>query len=98
AGITIDPSAPTVALTISGNGNKRTIQCRQVIAPKLRLGKCVLENVSFLAMPDDAKDLGAQLLSKELNGYDVTPDVEKWLFKLVKKEEPKPDDDAKPEN
>ena len=47
-------------------------------------------------MPDDAKDLGAQLLSKELNGYDVTPDVEKWLFKLVKKEEPKPDDDAKP--
>ena len=91
AGVTIDPSAPTVALTISGNGAKRTIQCRQVMVPKLRLGKYVLENLEFLAMPDDAKDLGAQLLSKELNGYDVTPDVEKWLFKLVKKEEPKPE-------
>jgi hypothetical protein len=55
-GITIDPSAPSVMLTISGNGSKRMI-----------------------------------LLSKELNGYDVTPDVEKWLFKLVKKEEPKPE-------
>jgi hypothetical protein len=62
-----------------------------VIVPKLHLGKYVLENLEFLAMPDDAKDLGAQLLSKELNGYDVTPDVEKWLFKLVKKEEPKPE-------
>jgi hypothetical protein len=91
AGVTIDPSAQSVMLTISGNGAKRTIQCRQVIVPKLRLGKYVLENLSFLAMPDDAKDLGAQLLSKELNGYDVTPDVEKWLFKLVKKEEPKPE-------
>lgn len=92
AGITIDSSAPPLTLTFTGNG-KRVIQCRQVIVPKLRLGKYVLENLKFLAMPDDAKDLGTQLMSKELVAYDLTPDVEKWLFKIVKKEQPKSDDD-----
>jgi hypothetical protein len=86
AGIAIDPTAPAVTLTFSANGKKTVYQCRQVIIPKLRFGKHVLENLQFLALPDDAKDLGPQLMSKELAGFDLTPDVDKWLFKMVKKE------------
>jgi hypothetical protein len=86
AGIAIDPTAPSVTLTFSANGKKTVYQCRQVIVPKLRFGKHVLENLQFLALPDDAKDLGPQLMSKELAGFDLTPDVDKWLFKMVKKE------------
>jgi hypothetical protein len=92
AGIQVDPAAPTVMLTFTGN-SKRVIQCRQAIVPKLRFGKFVLENLAFLALPDDAKDLGTQITSKELRGFDMTPDLEKWTFKLVKKETPKTDDD-----
>ncbi len=96
AGITVDSSSPSVTLTFMGNG-KRVIQCKQVIVPKLRLGKTVLENLKFLAMPDDAKDLGTQVMSRELVAYDLTPDVEKWIFKIVKKPQPKSeDDDDKP--
>jgi hypothetical protein len=86
AGIAIDPTAPPVTLTLSANGKKSVYQCRQVAVPKLRFGKHVLENLQFLALPDEAKDLGPQLMSKELAGFDLTPDVEKWLFKMVKKE------------
>jgi len=92
AGIVVDPKSPTLTLTFTGNG-KRMIQCHQVIVPKLRFGKFELENLKFLAMPDDAKDLGFQLVAKELNAYEMTPDTTTWLFKLVKKEVPKPDDD-----
>ena len=60
AGIMVDPHAPVATLSFSGNG-KRTIQCRPVIVPKLRLGKYTLENLKFLAMPDSAKDLGVQI-------------------------------------
>jgi hypothetical protein len=91
AGITVDPSAPMVTLNFSGNA-KRTVQCRLVVVPKLRFGKYVLENVKFLAMPDDAKDLGVQITSAELKGYDQTPDRETWLYKFVKQEQPKPDE------
>jgi hypothetical protein len=86
AGIAIDPTAPQVTLTFSANGKKAVYQCRQVNVPKLRFGKHVLENLQFLALPDEAKDLGPQLMSKELAGFDLTPDVDKWLFKMVKKE------------
>ncbi|HKD35977.1 MAG TPA: hypothetical protein VKB78_04225 [Pirellulales bacterium] len=91
AGVQVDPM-PSATLTMTGNG-KRVIQCRRAIVPKLRFGKVVLENLSFLALPDDAKDLGIQISSKELRGFDMTPDVEKWLFKLVKKQTPKSDED-----
>jgi hypothetical protein len=86
AGISVEDSAPKVTLTLNG---KRTIQCRQVMVPQLRLGKHVLTNLPFLAMPDGAKDLGAQLIVKEFKDYDMTPDLEKWIFTLIKKEEPK---------
>jgi len=98
AGIVIDPAAPIVTVNMSGNG-KRTILCRQVVVPKLRLGKYVLEDLKFLAMPDDAKDLGLQLMNSELKGYDQTPDLVTWLCKFVKQEQPKPDEKetAKPD-
>jgi hypothetical protein len=86
AGVAVDPTAPEVTLTMSANGKKTVYQCRQVTVPKLRFGKHVLENLQFLALPDEAKDLGPQLMSKELAGFDLTPDLDKWLFKLVKKE------------
>jgi hypothetical protein len=86
AGITVESSAPAVTLTLSANGKKSVYQCRPVVVPKLRFGKHVLENLHFLALPDDAKDLGPQLMSKELAGFDLTPDLDKWLFKLAKKE------------
>jgi hypothetical protein len=86
AGVAVDPTAPAVTLTFSSNGKKSVYQCRQVTVPKLRFGKHVLENLQFLALPDDAKDLGPQLMSKELAGFDLTPDLDKWLFKLAKKE------------
>ncbi len=86
AGVAVDPSAPAVALTLSANGKKTVYQCRQVTVPKLRFGKNVLENLQFLALPDEAKDLGPQLMSKELAGFDLTPDLDKWVFKLVKKD------------
>ena len=97
AGITVDPGAQSVTLTITGNG-KRVIQCRQVVVPKLRIGKYVLENLKFLAMPDDAKDLGLQIANGELKGYDQTPDLETWICKFARQDEPKPADDkpAKP--
>jgi hypothetical protein len=91
AGITIDPKAPVATLTFNGNG-KRTIQCRQVIVPKLRLGKYVLENLPFLAMPDDAKDLGMQIVNRDLKGYDQTPDQATWTCKFVKQGEPAPEE------
>ena len=94
AGIQVDPGPPTAALTLSGGGGgKRVIQCRKAIVPKLRFGNVVLEKLPFLALPDDAKDLGMQISSKELRGFDTTADVEKWTFKLVKKEMPKTDED-----
>jgi hypothetical protein len=94
AGIQVDPGPPTAALTLSGGGGgKRVIQCRKAIVPKLRFGHVVLENLPFLALPDDAKDLGMQISSKELRGFDTTADVDKWTFKLVKKEMPKTDED-----
>jgi hypothetical protein len=86
AGVAVEDSAPKLTLTLNG---KRTIQCRRVMVPQLRLGKNVLTNLSFLAMPDDAKDLGVQVIVKEFKDFDMTPDLEKWVFKLVKKEEPK---------
>jgi hypothetical protein len=86
AGVAVDPTAPAVTLTMSANGKKSVYQCRQITVPKLRFGKHVLENLPFLALPDEAKDLGPQLMSKELAGYDLTPDLDRWLFKLVKKE------------
>jgi hypothetical protein len=86
AGIAIDPTALPVTLTLSANGKKSVYQCRQVTVPKLRFGKQVLENLQFLALPDEAKDLGPQLMSKELAAFDLTPDLDKWLFKMVKKE------------
>lgn len=97
AGITIDPAAPMVTLNFTGS-SKRTIQCRQVVVPKLRFGKYVLENLKFLAMPDDAKDLGIELANSELKAYDQTADRETWLYKFAKQDQPKPDDDktAKP--
>jgi hypothetical protein len=98
AGIAIDPAAPLATLTFGGAG-KRTIQCRQVVVPKLRLGKYVLEDVKFLAMPDDAKDLGTQIANSELKGYDQTPDQSTWLYKFVKQGEPAPEEkkeDKKP--
>jgi hypothetical protein len=95
AGIKVDPASPEVTLNISGNGN-RSIKCRQVIVPKLRIGKFMLENLQFLAMPDDAKDLGLQISSNALKSYDQTPDRETWLYKFVKQAEPKPDDSATP--
>jgi hypothetical protein len=91
AGIVIDPAAPVATLTFGGAG-KRTIQCRQVVVPKLRLGKYVLENLEFLAMPDDAKDLGMQIMNAELKGYDQTPDQSTWLCKFVKQGEPAPEE------
>ena len=91
AGITVDPAAPMATLSFSGKP-MRTVQCRLVVVPKLRFGKYVLENVKFLAMPDDAKDLGIQIKGAELKGYDQTPDRETWLYKFVKQEQPKPDD------
>ncbi len=93
AGIQVDPGPPTAALTLSGGGGRRVIQCRKAIVPKLRFGNVVLENLPFLALPDDAKELGMQISSKELRGFDTTADVEKWTFKLVKKEIPKTDED-----
>jgi hypothetical protein len=97
AGITVDPAAPSVTLTITGNG-KRVIQCHQVVVPKLRIGKYVLENLKFLAMPDDAKDLGLQIGNGELKGFDQSPDLETWICKFARQDEPKPSDDktAKP--
>ncbi len=95
AGITVDAIAPTVTLNFTGNG-KRTIQCRQVVVPKLRIGKYVLENLKFLAMPDDAKDLGLQIGNGELKGFDQTPDLETWICKFAKQDEPKPGDDKTP--
>ena len=98
AGITVDATAPAVTLNITGNG-KRTIQCRQVVVPKLRIGKYVFEDLKFLAMPDDAKDLGLQIGNGELKGFDQTPDLETWICKFAKQDEPKPGDDktAKPD-
>lgn len=95
AGIQVDPTSPEVTLNFSGNGN-RAVKCRQVTVPKLRIGKFVLENLKFLAMPDDAKDLGLQLSSNELKPYDQTPDRETWLYKFAKLAEAKPDDAATP--
>jgi len=104
AGITVDPASPELSLQFSGD-NKRTIKCRQVIVPKLRIGKYVLENLKFLAMPDDAKDLGLEISANELKDYDQTPDRDTWLYKFEKKapmpEEPKADapkpDESKPD-
>jgi hypothetical protein len=95
AGVAIDATSPEVQLTFSGNG-ARVIKCHQVLVPKLRIGKYVLENLKFLAMPDDAKDLGLELANSELKAYDQTPDRETWLYKFEKKaesaEEAKPTD------
>ena len=72
SGIKIDPAAPSATLTFNSNG-KRVVECRQVTVPKLRIGKYVLENLKFLAMPDDAKDLGTQIVNSELKSYDQNP-------------------------
>jgi hypothetical protein len=85
AGIAIDPQTPTVNLNITGGPAVRQIQCRKVKVPSLRLGKYLLEDLEFLALPADAKDLGAQLVIKELADYDVSQDRDKWLFKLARK-------------
>ena len=95
AGIAVDPASPMVSLTFGGTP-KRTINCHMVIVPKLRLGKYVFENLKFLAMPDDAKDLGMQIMNKELKGYDQTPDQATWTCKIVKQGEAPPEE-SKPE-
>jgi hypothetical protein len=94
AGVAIPASAQTVTLNFSSP--KRAIQCRLVQIPALDLGKYTLRDLKFLAMPPDAKDLGTQLMAKELNDYDLTPDRDTWLLKIVPKpKEDKPDTETK---
>ena len=90
AGVTVDPASPEMVLTFTGNG-KRVIKGHMVTVPKLRFGKYVLENLKFLAMPEDAKDLGFVLASKELKDYDQTPDRDTWIYKFEKKAAPASD-------
>ncbi len=92
AGVAPDPSSPTVILTATINGKKRVIQCHEVTVPKLRFGKYVVESVKFLAMPDDAKDLGAEMVSTVLNDYDKTADRKTWLYRLAPKSQSGPDE------
>jgi len=93
AGIAVPATAPTV--TINFTSPKRSIECKMVQIPALQLGKYTLRDLKFLAMPADAKDLGTQLMAKELNDYDLTPDRDTWLLKMVAKPIEKPDAETK---
>ncbi len=83
AGVAIDPAAQTV--TINFTSPKRTIQARLIQLPTLQIGKHVFRDLKFLAMPADVKDLGMQLVTKELADFDITPDRDTWTLKLVRK-------------
>lgn len=96
AGVAADPSDPTVILSATINGKKRVIQCHEVTVPKLRFGKYVVENLKFLALPDDAKDLGAEIVSTAFKDYDKTADRKTWLYHFSPKSRP-PSYDAAPD-
>jgi hypothetical protein len=84
AGVAVDGSEPLAELTITGTA-KRVLRCRIVTVPAIRFGKYLVADVKFLALPDDAKDLGIQIAGTELKAYDQRPDQETWLYKFTPK-------------
>lgn len=74
AGLSIPAGAPRE--TISRSSEERAV-ARRIQVARLRLGKCVLPDVSVLVLPPEAEDWGCQFSRDALSGHSVKIEPER---------------------
>lgn len=79
AGLSIPADAPSAQVTLAGD---RRVTARRITVPYLRLGACVLRNVSALVLPPEAEDWGSRIGREALAEHSVRVEAERlrlWI-------------------